>query len=68
MMSLHDKRLHGKSVDRKRQRRTFMLQGAKKISLFQNLPKLQLGTVADDWIAVGDDLRTAMTQSAAACE
>ena len=64
----HDKRIHGKKADPKRQRRQFMLRGARKISLWQHLPEPKLGSVADDWKATGEDLREAMNQFAATCD
>jgi len=45
-----------------------MLKGVRKISLFQHLRKPALGTVADDWRAVGNDIRKAEEQFAATCE
>lgn len=60
----HDKLMHGAATERKRQRRKLMLSGARKINLWQHLPKPVLGTTDDDWKAVGDDLRRAMTQQA----
>lgn len=65
----HDMRVHGKKADPKRQHRwQIMFRGARKINLWQHLPEPQLGSVADDWKATGDDLRRAMNQIAATCD
>lgn len=65
----HDKRIHGKHAKvPKRQAGQFMLKGARKINIWQHLPKPVLGTVADDWKATGDSLRCAMRQYHASCD
>jgi hypothetical protein len=65
----HDKRIHGKQAAApKRQGRTFMLRGARKINLWQHLPRPELGSVADDWKTTGDSLRAAMSRFAATCD
>lgn len=65
----HDKRIHGKrAAAPKRQAVPFMLRGVRKINLWQHLPAPQLGTVADDWKATGDDLGGAMSRFSATCD
>jgi hypothetical protein len=64
----HDKRIHGSKADPKRVRRQLMLRGVGKISLWQHLPKPELGSAADDWKATGDDLRSAMSEFATPCD
>ncbi|GAA4766435.1 hypothetical protein GCM10023219_09670 [Stakelama sediminis] len=61
-MTFHDKRLMAanRSVNRFRRRR-LLQQGAGTINLWSAMPSIEMGDIADDWNAVGADLRRALT-------
>ena len=41
-----------------------LMQGATTINLWNGMPPIELGSVADDWSAVGADMRKALSQYA----
>ena len=57
-------RLHSQPVTgRKRRvitRAASAMRGVESITLFPEPPTIRLGSIADDWRAVGGDIRTAM--------
>lgn len=64
-MSFHDRKLVAASARRAKKPKTLfqmMLRGVADITLDPVKPKIKLGSNADDWKAVGDDLRYAMRQ------
>ena len=64
-MSYHDRQLkprtHALSKRRHRYVRAF-LRGVNDLTLTPTMPIITLGSVGDDWRAVGDDMRGAITQ------
>ncbi len=64
-MTFHDTRLQGavRGVTNRR-RCKVMLKGAARINIWQTLGSPKAGSVADDWKAVGKDLKAAMTVAA----
>ena len=60
-MTFHDKRLMAanQSVSKFRRHR-LMQQGARTINLWSAMPVIEVGDIADDWSAVGADLRKAL--------
>lgn len=57
-MTFHDKRFGANRAKRNSYR--IMLDGAQTITLWPTIRKPRIGSVADDWKAVGDDIRKAM--------
>lgn len=63
-MSYHDQRLlaHKRKSRRRGDAWRLMIEGASTISLWPSEPQLELGSIKDDWLAVGNDIRHAMKQ------
>lgn len=62
-MTYHDRRLSvpgAASAKPERSRLSGAFRGINDMSLFPSLPDIKLGSVADDWRAVGGDIRKAM--------
>lgn len=61
-MTYHDKRFLGAIRGaRGSKTRKLLLEGAGTITLWPRIDRPRLGTTADDWEAVGDDIRNAMS-------
>lgn len=64
-MSYHDRRLLARKRRKDHKRGDawrLMIEGASTITLWPTVPQLELGSVEDDWRAVGNDIRRAMNQ------
>lgn len=62
-MSYHDRRLLGsrpKARTEKVKTRFKVLNGAFSLTLFPRSPQIKIGSVGDDWKAVGKDIEKAM--------
>ena len=67
-MTFHDKRLIAMPrVQVRRRKRMLMKEGALTLNLWQSMPEIKIGQVADDWKAVGADIRQAISQYAEDC-
>jgi len=44
--------------------RLYLKEGALTLNLWNSMPKIEIGSVGDDWNAVGADLRKALSQYA----
>lgn len=61
-MTFHDRRLPGVSRGARPQKTVkCLLDGASSISLWPRLKRPKLGSLADDWASVGEDIRKAMS-------
>lgn len=62
-MTFHDRRLVATTRNvTKFRRRRLIEQGARSINLWSTMPPMEFGEVADDWRAVGADMRKAFAQ------
>jgi len=66
-MSFHDRQLARQVILARKKKPLHRhlraaLRGVDVITLHPNSPDFRIGTVADDWLAVGEDLRQAMKQ------
>lgn len=62
-MTYHDRRLSLSRIlgrCRRESRISGMLRGVDEITIFPSIPAIELGSQADDWRAVGADIREAM--------
>jgi hypothetical protein len=73
-MTFHDRRLDAarKVIAARRQikhsrKRRLMKEGAFTLNLWSAMPAIEIGTIADDWKAVGEDMRRATSQYADEC-
>ena len=62
-MSYHDRRLlesRSKAREAKAKARLKVLNGAFSLTLFPHSPRIKIGSIGDDWKAVGKDIQKAM--------
>ena len=62
-MTYHDRRLNLSRIIGNNRRKSLisgMLRGVDDIAIFPSIPAIELGSQADDWRAVGGDIREAM--------
>ena len=63
-MAFHARRLVATRNVKNFWRYRLLMQGANTINLWNAMPPIELGSVADDWSAVGADMREALSQYA----
>lgn len=63
-MTFHNRRLAATRNVKNFWRYRLLMQGAKTINLWNEMPQIELGSGADDWRAVGADMREALSQYA----
>lgn len=61
-MTFHDRRMSAARKVGNLRNLHLLKQGTWTINLWNTMPTIALGTVADDWKAVGGDIRYALTQ------
>jgi hypothetical protein len=66
-MTFHDKRLSAARKVKAFRRRRLLKEGAVTLNLWNTMPIIKLGTLSDDWKAVGADMRSALSQYADEC-
>ncbi len=66
-MTFHDRRIDAARKVKAFRKRRLMKQGALTLNIWNTMPVIKLGTAADDWRAVGADMRRAMSQYADEC-
>lgn len=66
-MTFHQRRIAATRKVRKFRKNDLLKQGAATINLWSTMPEITTGTVADDWKAVGSDMRRALATYADEC-
>lgn len=66
-MTFHHRRIGAVRKVKNLRNRRFLIQGAQTINLWNVMPSIALGSVADDWKAVGADMRHALSSYADEC-
>lgn len=59
-MKLHARRVGATRQVKSSRARRYLKQGALSVNLWSTMPAIELGTIADDWKAVGGDMRSAI--------
>lgn len=66
-MTFHHRRIGAVRKVKHLRDRQLLIQGAQTINLWNVMPTIKLGSVSDDWKAVGADMHRAMSTYADEC-
>jgi hypothetical protein len=67
-MTFHHTHIEAKRKVKGSRDRRLIRQGMLTLNVWSTMPIIKLGTVADDWNAVGKDMRDAVSQYAEECD
>lgn len=61
-MTFHHTRMQAERKFKGSQDYRLIRQGVLTLNIWNTMPEIELGTVADDWLSVGKDMREAVSQ------